>query len=212
MPVDQAAAKAKRHAMAAKFEKTQRSMSNTVDTLAVERRGAVPFDSTWNGTSISVSGPIPTDDHLIPSNFVITKADAVNFQARNTGPTAPLGLSGKPWATYSKPEPVIFNPSASASAAAAPPQPKRQMDEEMWRTQYQEWTLQKNAFNPDIAAAMRTNVRKQASLQMVDPTGAVDPARSSENVKAALSHSDITGPAHAYVKPKLTKSHAFGGA
>ena len=82
----------------------------------------------------------------------------------------------------------------------------------MYRAQYMEWTLQKNAFNPDIAAAMRTNVKKQASLTMVAPGDAVDPARSSENVKAALSHSDITGPAHAYVKPKLTLRDALPNA
>ena len=52
---------------------------------------------------------------------------------------------------------------------------------------------------------MRTNVRKQASLTMVDPESSQDPARSSENVKAALSDSQITGPA--FPKPKGYVKH-----
>jgi len=198
-------AKEKRFAMAAKFEATQRSMSTTVDHVALARRAPVPFDSTWTGESISMTGPIPTDNHLIPSNMVIHKAAASIFKSGDSG-AKPLHLSGKPWATYSKPEPSVFDPSASdATSAAAPPPPKpaSAIEEEMWRTQYQEWTLQKNAFNPDIAAAMRTNVRKQAALSMVDPAMAQDPARTSENVKAALSHSDTTGPANAAPKVKV---------
>ena len=62
----------------------------------------------------------------------------------------------------------------------------------------------------DIAAAMRTNVRKMAALSMVEATeGAQDPARTSENVRLALSSSDITGPAPPAIKLKLTAKNSF---
>jgi len=201
--------KAKRQAMAKRFEMTQRAMSDTVDQVALMKRSAVPYASTWTGKSVSESGPIPTDHHLIPSNMVIMKSDPPMFKERaTTGSVA--SISGKPWASFKKSEPAVFETNfaaadSSAAAAGGPPKPK--YDEEMWRAQYQEWTLQKNAFNPDIAAAMRTNVRKMANLAV--PTGAVDPARTSENVKMALQCSDVTGPAVPMGKSKLTAANAL---
>lgn len=203
-------AKQKRQYMAKLFADTQMAMSETVDQLGLERRRAVPFASTWEGASIAEHGPIPTDVHLIPSNMVIMKPELPDFQVPEGTEGSVSKLGGKPWASYEVSQPAIFEHTTPVEPPPPPHKPKQ--DEEMWRAQYQEWTLQKNAYNPDIAAALRTNVRKQASLQMVDAATAVDPARTSENVKAALSHSDITGPAHAHVKSKLTRSHAFGGA
>ena len=55
----------------------------------------------------------------------------------------------------------------------------------------------------------RTNVRKQAALSMVDPSLTLDPARTSENVKAALSDSAVTGPAPPVPKEKLRLEHVF---
>ena len=55
----------------------------------------------------------------------------------------------------------------------------------------------------------RTNVRKQASLSMVDPASNQDPARTSENVKMALSDSQITGPAQPRPKQKLELQDVF---
>jgi len=197
--------KEKRQYMAKTFADTQMAMSKTVDQLSLARRTAVPFASTWEGSSISEHGPIPTDAHLIPSKHVIVKPELPSFKIMASDREANK-LGGKPWASYVTPQPPVFNePSSSGDAVAPPEKPKRVMDEEMWRAQYQEWTLQKNAFNPDIAAAMRTNVRKQASLTMVDPESSQDPARSSENVKAALSDSQITGPA--FPKPKGYVKH-----
>ena len=65
-------AQEKRKYMANTFAVTQYAMSQTVDLLGLERRRAVPYASTWEGSSISEHGPIPTDAHLIPSNLVIT--------------------------------------------------------------------------------------------------------------------------------------------
>ena len=203
-----AAAATKRQAMAQKFEVTQRQMSSYVDDLALMRRSAVPYSSSWEGESISKAGPIPTDGHLIPSNMVIYRKKPAAYKAFNDGLTKPLHLSGQPWATYNKPDLPIYNkPSAPSDEAPAPAAPKSTFDADLFRAQSMEWTLQKNAFNPDIAAAMRTNVRKMAALSTVDPsTMQPDPARSSENVKAALSCSDVTGPAGP-VKLKQLASH-----
>ena len=203
------AAKAKRNAMAKKFEVTQNAMSSTVDDLALMKRSAVPYPSTWEGKSIAEHGPIPTDNHLIPSNMVITKKEPPKFKERRGDSGLVQSISGKPWYTHKKAEPIVFEKPGDASASAASGPPPIKIDEEMWRAQYQEWTLQKNAFNPDIAAAMRTNVRKMASLAVVDPTKSVDAARTSENVKAALQCSDVTGPAVVPPKPRVDASNAF---
>ena len=74
------------------------------------------------------------------------------------------------------------------------------VDEEMWRTRFNEWTLQKNAYNPDIASQMRTNVRKAASLTSAVKTDDAFSQQkaliaSSANVKTALTYSECSGPA-----------------
>ena len=201
-------AKEKRKYMAKQFEVTQHAMSSTVDELSLMRRTAVPYPSTWQGASVAEHGPIPTDAHLIPSNMVITKPELPSFKVAASAESSKLG--GKPWASFELSQPIVFvEPSAAVADDAAAEKPKPKMDEEMWRAQYLEWTLQKNAYNPDIAASMRTNVRKQASLTMVDPGAAVDPARSSENVKAALTHSDDNPMAPPQPKTKLTLANVL---
>ncbi len=202
-------AKEKRNAMAKVFEVTQREMSHVVDECLLARRGAVPFTSQYEGKSV-LSGPIPKDAHLVPSKEVIVKPELPVFHVLEG---ASLGASTEvPWASYHKPQPSVFNeapaPATDGETGAVPADERAApaADEELWRAQYMEWTLQKNAYNPDIAAQMRTNVRKQASLSMVDPTLSQDPARTSENVKAALSHSQ--GPVtRAPAKTKLDMSN-----
>lgn len=56
------------------------------------------------------------------------------------------------------------------------------------------------------ATARRTNVRKQAAIMMMESGGAPDPARSSENVKAALGEAPPVPP---QVKEKLTFNSVF---
>ena len=160
----------------------------TVDDAGPERRRRCPSHRRGEGKSIAEHGPIPTDAHLIPPTSSSSSPSSPPSR-RLERHAETLGLSGKPWYAYRKPEPRIFSgasTSAATSTADASAPPKVPFNEEMFRTQYMEWTLQKNAYNPDIAAAMRTNVRKQASLSTVDPTTMQqDPARSSEHVKAA---------------------------
>ena len=79
----------------------------------------------------------------------------------------------------------------------------------MWRTRHNEWTLQKNAYNPDIASQMRTNVRKAASLTSavnVEDAFAKQKAliASSINVATALNYSDCSGPAPKIERKMIT--------
>jgi len=199
--------KEKRAYMAKVFEKTQRDMSSTVDELSLAKRTPVPYPSTYAGMPVAETGPIPVDAHLIPSGMTVVKAQPQDFE-NDDDEFEQLGLSGKPWASYQKAEPSIFTASTvNESSSTSPAARKRTTEEEeMWRAQYLEWTLQKNAFNPDIAAALRTNVRKQANLSIPPLDKPQDPARTSENVRAALAHSEITGPAAIPPKSKLDPS------
>jgi len=198
--------KEKRAYMAKVFEQTQRSMSSTVDELSLAKRSAVPYPSTYTGRPVADTGPIPIDSHLIASGMTVVKAPPQDFENEDNEFDR-LGLGGKPWASYLKTEPSIFTSAAANQGTLPEPSRTRTAEEEeMWRARYLEWTLQKNAFNPDIAASLRTNVRKQASLTIPPLDKPQDPARTSENVRAALAHSEITGPALLPPKPKVDPS------
>jgi hypothetical protein len=244
--------RAKRTAMAKVFADSQAEMASAVDDLMLTRRSAVPFRSEV--VLHSVRNPIPADAHLIPSKDVMPKQRLPNFEMDRSRST--IKASGKPWASYEKPSPdvTVQLPMNMTTLEPPPPPATAGLDEEMWRTQYQEWTLQKNAYNPDVAAAMRfasypmlgvchapphnpprtrcrpkavraasrpqvahlqrhhpcrTNVRKQAALSMVDPALSQDPARTSENVKAALADLEVTGPAPPIFKEKLQLRNVF---
>lgn len=181
-------------------------MSQVVDELEIVRRSAVPYQS--NEAEQDVRNPIPTDVHLIPSGELAKKPTYPDFIREHH--TAPVHDTGKPWAAYERPNPEVFSSMPNCFTTTAEPEPEpRMLDEEMWRTQYIEWTLQKNAYNPNIAAELRTNVRKQAALSMVDPSLTQDPARTSENIKSILTDSEVIGPAPKVYKPKLTLDNVF---
>ena len=205
---DGLSAKDKRIFMAKVFEKTQNTMSKTVDDIGLATRAPVPYPSKWEAKyDVAERGPIPTDAHLIPSNMVVIKPDPPVFVPSDEG-SEPLHLSGKPFYAYRKPTPSIFPEARETAPPAAAHKPK--IDREMWLAQYMEWTLQKNAYNPDIAAQMRTNVRKQASLSMIDPSDIEqDPARTSENVKAALTFNENQVGAYSAPKEKLALHNVF---
>lgn len=202
------AAQEKRNAMAKVFATTQTEMSNAVDELTLVRRRPAPYVNP--DPPPVVRGPFPTDDHLVPSGELAPKPYRPNFRLPPGGSMVTNSTEKKPWSTFEKAEPVIFDSTMRGEApdpnASRPP---LKLDEEMWRTRYNEWNLQKNAYNPDIAAQMRTNVRKAAALTMVDPFANQDPARTSENVRMALEHSCITGDVELPPKPKVTVNNVF---
>lgn len=176
-----------------RMAKTQKETAEYVDAVSLALRAAVPYPSTYTGPSIAESGPIPTDSHLVPSGKTIMKKPLAPYAVDDEDHEI-LGLCGKPWASYKLPQEQVFIPKPPAGVDPTPVRARTKEEEEMWKAQYMEWTLQKNAFNPDIAAALRTNVRKQKSLMAPPLNKPQDPARTSENVRAALSDSSITGP------------------
>ena len=194
MPLDPVVEAAKRKAMAKVFEKTQREMASAVDELAITRRLPVPYES--NEPVPEVTLPYPQDHHLIRSIELVPKRQLPFFVAADSLQNPCSG--GKPWASFNPSVPSVL--AGREPTKAAPPVAKPTTDEEMWRTRHNEWTLQKNAYNPDIASQMRTNVRKAAALTSavnVEDAFSVQKAliASSINVSTALSYSDVTGPA-----------------
>ena len=205
---DGLSAKDKRIFMAKVFETTQRAMSQTVDDVGLATRAPVPYPSTWEGKyDVAERGPIPTDAHLIESKLVVVKPELPVFVPSDEG-AEPLHLSGTPFAAYKKSTPSIF--PAARETVQPPEEHKPAFDMAMWFAQYQEWNLQKNAYNPDIAAQMRTTVRKNAAMSMVDPSDfEPDPARSSENVKAALTFNEKAVGLYSAPKEKLALHNVF---
>ena len=192
MPLDPKVEAAKRKAMAATFEKTQREMSAVVDELSVTRRLPVPYES--NEPVPVVTLPYPIDAHLVSSRELAPQRK-LPFYGEPDAVQNPISRE-KPWAGFETPQHDVFGQPPYGEK----PQPveKTPIDEEMWRTRHNEWTLQKNAYNPDIASQMRTNVRKAASLtSAVNVSGPFEETKkliaSSINVQTALTYSDTVG-------------------
>lgn len=189
-----ASAQDKRQAMAKVFMEVQTATSKLVDDVSMEKRRPVPYATTYKGPEPS-TGPVPRDAHLIPSERTTLKRAPIDFSSgygdAYDAEVRATRSSGAPYAFYQLPQHSIFAKSAGETAEPTPVQKRTAEQEEMWRAQYMEWVLQKNAFNPDIAASLRTNVRKQASLCAPPLNKPQDPARTSENVKLALT--DSTG-------------------
>jgi hypothetical protein len=145
-------AKARRKAMAAVFEQSQREMGAAVDDLSIARRSAVPYRT--DAVLHTVRNPIPPDFHLIPSKEVMSEPRLPEIAMDDS--RAAIKASGAPWASYEKPAPEVFAKLPANTTTDVAPSPAPTIaDEEMWRAQYLEWTLQKNAYNPDIAAQLR---------------------------------------------------------
>ena len=149
MPLDPAVEAAKRKAMAKVFEKTQREMAAATDELAITRRLPVPYES--NEPVPEVTLPYPMDELLVESRLLVPQRKLPFFVAADVKQNPTSG--GKPWASFNPSAPSVLSersPKKKAPSVAAPA-----IDEEMWRTRHNEWTLQKNAYNPDIASQMR---------------------------------------------------------
>jgi len=184
----------KKQQCAAKLKKIQEEMSEITDNIAIETRRSVPYPSTYDGPRVCDLGPVPSDDHLVPSQHVRIRKPPPDFMDLDDEHEH-LGISGKAYAMVPTFGDSIFIPKPLPGDPKKPVRQRSSEEKEMWKAQQNEWELQKNAFNPDIAAAQRTNVRKAAEMTVPPVDKPQDPARASENVRAALSDSSITGPA-----------------
>ena len=160
MPLDPAVEAAKRKAMAKVFEKTQREMAAATDELAITRRLPVPYES--NEPVPEVTLPYPMDQHLVESKFLVPQRKLPFFVAADVKQN-PMS-TGKPWASFNPTVPSVL--SDRSPKKKAPPVAAPVVDEEMWRTRHNEWTLQKNAYNPDIASQMRCAGRRPERLPL----------------------------------------------
>ena len=161
MPLDPVVEAAKRKAMAKVFEKTQREMASAVDELAITRRLPVPYES--NEPVPEVTLPYPQDHHLIRSIELVPKRQLPFFVAADSLQNPCSG--GKPWASFNPSVPSVL--AGREPTEAKPPVVPATTDEEMWRTRFNEWTLQKNAYNPDIASQMRCAGSPPPSLDIL---------------------------------------------
>jgi len=193
--------------MAQVFESQSQSMASAVDKLSIARRTIPPYASEWGGASISEHGPIPTDLHLMESKHAIVKQQPTGFHESitNTSHMSVPRLGRKPYYAFELTQPKVFE--AAPQGLGSPEIRKTQIDEEMWRARAFEWKMQKNAFNNEVSAALRTSVRTQCKLAYV-PKG-IDPARVSANVRAALQDADTTGPAFVAHRPPLSLADAL---
>ena len=196
---------AKRKEMAEVFVKTQNRMSSTCDELDQLIRAPIPYVSKFEG-DCEIETPYPRDGHMVRTSEVVKKRPLKPFDARAVPFTEVTG--GKPWYTHTHTYPTIFDPHAvhaekkEAAGSSA-------MDMEMWRTRHNEWTLQKNAYNPDIASQMRTNVRKAAALtsakqETSEHDEKASDLRASHQVKLALTDSTVVGQDPPRPKEKVT--------
>ena len=206
MSLDNVSVGERRAFMANVFEVQSASMASAVDKLTLARRTIPPYVSDWGGASISEHGPIPTDLHLMESKHILLKREPAGLQGiTNTSHTALPRDGRKPYYAFELTQPKVFE--AAPQGLGSPETRKTQIDEELWRARAFEWKMQKNAFNNDVTSALRTSVRVQCKLAYV-PKG-VDPARVSENVRAALTDAETIGPAFVPRRSPLGKSNAL---
>ena len=195
MPLDPKAEAAKRKAMAAVFEKTQREMASAVDELAVTRRLPVPYQS--NEPIPPVTLPYPQDSHLIRSIELVPQRKLPFFVAADSAQNPCSG--GKPWASFNPSVPSVL--ANREPSQAAPTVAKPSTDEEMWRTRHNEWTLQKNAYNPDIASQMRC--AEPAYYVAPQPSATAPPTRCVQAPPPSSRHPSVTLSQHQRTQGRL---------
>jgi len=178
----------RRQANAKKIEASQRATAQALQEMYEAKRAPVPFAPYVACPQLET--PVPRDSHFERTGDLIRVAPGKPYEAAARGFDGLLA-SGTPWSTYAKPQPSVFGRSLAMQPREGEPAPeaKPAPDKVELVTQHNEWTLQKNNFQPDIAAAMRIDVRKSAYLALhiadmrADPN---DSLQSSANIKGAL--------------------------
>ena len=156
MVFDARAEAAVRQKNAAKIEASLRATGDAMQAMHAVNKRPVPYTSTCEVPVLQT--PLPEDAHLVPSGNLVTKKGLgdVVMSGKHSSRGA-LQKEPPPWATFSMPAPNVFEPSkpatpASDAGAAAGDNARR---EELLLTRHNEWNLQRNNYNPDIAAQMR---------------------------------------------------------
>lgn len=186
MVLDQSYAQ-RRQLNAKRIEECQRATAQALQEMHETRRAPIPFAPYIECPALVC--PLPRDGHFERTSDLVKMAPPKSYVASTRGFHGIIA-SGQPWATYVKPQPSIFGRSqALQELGAGQEPPKPALDKLALLTQHNEWTLQKNNYQPDIAAAMRIDVRKSAYLALHIGDNRPDPNESlqnSANIKGAL--------------------------
>ena len=182
-------------------ETAQRDIASKLLAVHVTKRAPVPFEPYEEAPT--VTSPVPRDGHLERTADLKRKEPRSSdpsgricdpWAQQQSGPDSPLPRA-TPFVAASEARPAsIFGESTIRAQTTVPavtrvaPEvgPKERAE---LLTQHNEWTIQKNDFMPDVAAAMRVDVRKSAWLAAHIHEMREDPnlgLQSSVNVRAAL--------------------------
>jgi len=186
----------KRQEMSEVIAASQRATSEAMYALHDVKRAPVPYKPTMPMPVLS--GPLPSDTHLERSADVVSKRTLPTFQAAESMQTRASG--GKPWASFEQSQPGVFDSASRRTCGEAGQESgelgggseAKHVDADLALTSYNEWNLQKNGFNPDVAAQMRINVRKSANIaaKIQNPTEKPQTLYSSHNIKLALGEGE----------------------
>jgi len=175
---------------AKRIEASQRATAQAIQDLHEIRRAPVPFEPYIECPPLDC--PVPRDAHFERTGDLVKPGPPKTYEAASRGFDGIIA-TGKPWATYEKPQPCIFGRSPTLEEHGTREEThKPALDKAELLTKHNEWTLHKNNYQPDIAAAMRIDVRKSAYLAMHIGENRKDPNESlqnSANIKGALGES-----------------------
>ncbi len=142
---------------ASMIERSQMATAAAIDEMHRIKRQPVPY--TNDAVMPQLQKPYPTDSHLVNSRHCVTRHGDMLLPTSETADFARNSDSSVRWANFSIPSPNIFDAKPAAAAEppaepeAAPALSEREVG--LLLTKHMEWNLQRNAYNPEIAAQMR---------------------------------------------------------
>ena len=139
------------------IEQSQMATAAAIDEMHRIKREPVPY--TNDAVMPQLQKPYPVDSHPVLSRHCVKRHGDTLVSTSETADFARNSDSSVRWANFSIPSPDIFGekPAAAAEPPAEPEAAPALTDREvgLLLTKHMEWNLQRNAYNPEIAAQMR---------------------------------------------------------
>ena len=172
----------RRQRNAQSIEACQRATALAIEEFHAVRRAPVPYKPTMEAPV--VHWIVPSDDHLVSTGQLKKKLDERKVTPPHL-PSRPKYLNADQSAKMSSEQ---FSRSIFGNTLVVQPEKgAANIDIDQLITKHNEWSLQKNGYDPDIAARMRIDVRKSAALAVsVLKPGAEVPNQSSNNIYYAF--------------------------